>query len=119
MRAAGATVLSVDAARTLMLDGDAIIRAADSAGIAIVGRSVASSFSKWSSCFLKPPSARAISDATDGFSAMMRAFPMAQSARLLHHRPARAQRIHSRKFPVAPPTAPGFPPGFAPHFVPV
>ena len=40
MRAAGATTLSVDAAKTLMLDGDAIIRAADEAGIAIVGRAL-------------------------------------------------------------------------------
>ena len=38
MRAAGATALSVDAAKTLMLDGDAIIRAANEAGISIVGR---------------------------------------------------------------------------------
>jgi UDP-2,3-diacylglucosamine hydrolase len=38
MRAAGATALSVDAARTLMLDGDAIVKAANRAGIAIVGR---------------------------------------------------------------------------------
>jgi DUF1009 family protein len=38
MRAAGATALSVDAARTLMLDGDAIIKAANEAGISIVGR---------------------------------------------------------------------------------
>ena len=38
MKAAGATVLSVDAGKTLMIDGDAIIRAADEAGIAIVGR---------------------------------------------------------------------------------
>jgi DUF1009 family protein len=38
MRAVGATVLSVDAGKTLMIDGDAIIRAADEAGIAIVGR---------------------------------------------------------------------------------
>ena len=38
MRAAGATALSVDAAKTLMLDGDAIIKAANDAGIAIVGR---------------------------------------------------------------------------------
>jgi DUF1009 family protein len=42
MKAAGATVLSVDAAKTLMIDGDAIIRAADEAGVAIVGRSHAS-----------------------------------------------------------------------------
>ena len=38
MRAAGATALSVDAGKTLMIDGDAIIAAADDAGIAIVGR---------------------------------------------------------------------------------
>ena len=42
MKAAGATVLSVDARKTLMIDGDAIIRAADEAGIAIVGRSARS-----------------------------------------------------------------------------
>jgi DUF1009 family protein len=38
MKAAGATVLSVDAGKTLMVDGDAIIAAADNAGISIVGR---------------------------------------------------------------------------------
>lgn len=38
MKAAGATVLSVDAGKTLMIDGDAILRAADEAGITIVGR---------------------------------------------------------------------------------
>ena len=38
MRAAGATALSVDAGKTLMIDGEAIIRAADEAGISIVGR---------------------------------------------------------------------------------
>ena len=38
MQEAGAAVLSVDAARTLMLDGEAIISAADQAGIAILGR---------------------------------------------------------------------------------
>jgi DUF1009 family protein len=38
MKAAGATALSVDAGKTLMIDGDAIIRAADEAGISIVGR---------------------------------------------------------------------------------
>ena len=32
MKAAGATLLSVDAGKTLMIDGDAIIRAADEAG---------------------------------------------------------------------------------------
>jgi UDP-2,3-diacylglucosamine hydrolase len=38
MRAAGAAALTVDAGRTLMLDGEAIVRAADAAGICIVGR---------------------------------------------------------------------------------
>jgi len=38
MRDAGATLLSVDAGKTLMLDGEAIVNAADAAGIAIVGR---------------------------------------------------------------------------------
>jgi len=38
MKAAGATILSVDAGRTLMIDGEAIVRAADEAGICIVGR---------------------------------------------------------------------------------
>ena len=40
MREAGAAVLSVDAGRTLMLDGDALVAAADAAGIAVVGRPV-------------------------------------------------------------------------------
>ncbi len=39
MKAAGATVLSVDAGKTLMIDGDAIVKAADQVGISIVGRS--------------------------------------------------------------------------------
>ncbi|MEZ5317656.1 MAG: UDP-2,3-diacylglucosamine diphosphatase LpxI [Vicinamibacterales bacterium] len=38
MRAAGADGLSVDAGRTLVIDGDAVIRAADEAGIVMVGR---------------------------------------------------------------------------------
>jgi DUF1009 family protein len=38
MKAAGATMLSVDAGKTLMIDGDAIVKAADEAGICIVGR---------------------------------------------------------------------------------
>jgi DUF1009 family protein len=38
MKAAGATLLSVDAGTTLMIDGDAIVKAADAAGICIVGR---------------------------------------------------------------------------------
>jgi DUF1009 family protein len=39
MKAAGASALSVDAGKTLMIDGDAIVRCADEAAIAIVGRS--------------------------------------------------------------------------------
>src|SRR5438093_4413527 len=38
MNAASATALSVDAGRTLMIDGEAVIKAADEAGICIVGR---------------------------------------------------------------------------------
>jgi DUF1009 family protein len=38
MRVAGASALSVDAGRTLMIDGDAIVRSADEATITIVGR---------------------------------------------------------------------------------
>ena len=38
MRAAGATALSIDAGRTLVLDGERVFAAADEAGIAIVGR---------------------------------------------------------------------------------
>jgi UDP-2,3-diacylglucosamine hydrolase len=38
MKAAGATTLSVDAGKTLMIDGEAIVKAADEAGICIVGR---------------------------------------------------------------------------------
>ena len=38
MQQAGATTLSVDAGRTLMIDGQAIIEAADRAGISVVGR---------------------------------------------------------------------------------
>ncbi|HMB80844.1 MAG TPA: UDP-2,3-diacylglucosamine diphosphatase LpxI [Vicinamibacterales bacterium] len=43
MKAAGATTLSVDAGKTLMIDGDAIVKAADDAGISIVGRSATKS----------------------------------------------------------------------------
>jgi DUF1009 family protein len=39
MRAAGGAVLSIDAGKTLMIEGDAVINAADEAGICIVGRS--------------------------------------------------------------------------------
>ena len=38
MRVAGASALSIDAGRALVLDGDAVIAAANEAGIAIVGR---------------------------------------------------------------------------------
>lgn len=38
MQAAGASALSVDAGKTLMIDGDAVFAAADAAGITIVGR---------------------------------------------------------------------------------
>jgi DUF1009 family protein len=38
MKAAGGTVLSIDAGKTLMIEGDAVINAADEAGICIVGR---------------------------------------------------------------------------------
>jgi DUF1009 family protein len=38
MKAAGATVLSIDAGKTLLVDGDALIKAADAAGITVVGR---------------------------------------------------------------------------------
>src|SRR5437867_1748530 len=40
MESAGATALSVDAGKTLMMEGRAIINAADEAGITVVGRSV-------------------------------------------------------------------------------
>jgi UDP-2,3-diacylglucosamine hydrolase len=43
MKSAGATALAIDAGKTLMIDGDAIVKAADEAGIAIVGRSVTAS----------------------------------------------------------------------------
>lgn len=41
MRAAGLDGLSVDAGRTLLLDGDDVLAAADAAGIVVVGREVA------------------------------------------------------------------------------
>jgi DUF1009 family protein len=43
MQAAGASTLSVDAGRTLMIDGDAVFAAANAAGIAIVGRRLSAS----------------------------------------------------------------------------
>ena len=39
MQTAGADALSIDAGKTLLIEGDAVIRAADDAGIVIVGRS--------------------------------------------------------------------------------
>ena len=42
MKAAGADLLSVDAGKTLLVDGDAVIKAADEAGICIIGRAAAS-----------------------------------------------------------------------------
>jgi hypothetical protein len=38
MRAAGATAITIDAGKTLMVDGDKFLEAADAAGIAVVGR---------------------------------------------------------------------------------
>ena len=38
MRAAGATAMTIDAARTLVVDGDRVFAAANEAGITIVGR---------------------------------------------------------------------------------
>jgi DUF1009 family protein len=38
MRAAGASALSIDAGRTLVLDGDRVFAAADEAGVSVVGR---------------------------------------------------------------------------------
>jgi hypothetical protein len=38
MRAAGADALSIDAGKTLIMDGDAFIGAADAAGIVVMGR---------------------------------------------------------------------------------
>src|SRR5215813_11156047 len=40
MRAAGATALTIDARKTLVVDGDRFFAAADAAGIAVVGRAV-------------------------------------------------------------------------------
>ena len=42
MRAAGATALSIDAGKTLVMEGQAVFSAADEAGIAVVGREHAS-----------------------------------------------------------------------------
>ena len=43
MRVAGSSALAVDAGKTLMIDGEAIVRSADEAGITIVGRTVSGS----------------------------------------------------------------------------
>lgn len=40
MARAGATVLSIDAGKTLMLDGEALVKAADAAGVTLVGRAL-------------------------------------------------------------------------------
>jgi len=40
MKSVGADTLSIDAGKTLMIDGEAIVKAADEAGISIVGRRV-------------------------------------------------------------------------------
>ena len=38
MKAAGATAISIDAGKTLVVDGETFFEAADAAGIAVVGR---------------------------------------------------------------------------------
>jgi DUF1009 family protein len=38
MRAAGATAITIDAGKTLVVDGDRFFDAANAAGIAVVGR---------------------------------------------------------------------------------
>ena len=40
MRVAGATAISLDAGKTLVMDGDRFVHAADAAGIAVIGRAV-------------------------------------------------------------------------------
>jgi DUF1009 family protein len=40
MRVAGVSALSIDAGKTLVLDGDAVFASANEAGIAIVGRAL-------------------------------------------------------------------------------
>jgi DUF1009 family protein len=42
MQAAGATALSIDAGKTLVMEGPAVFAAADDAGITIVGRELTS-----------------------------------------------------------------------------
>src|SRR6185369_2399700 len=43
MKAAGATAISIDAGRTLVVDGEKLFEAADAAGIAVVGRAAEAS----------------------------------------------------------------------------
>ena len=38
MTAAGATAISIDAGKTLVIDGERFFEAADAAGIAVIGR---------------------------------------------------------------------------------
>ena len=40
MRGAGASALSLDAGKTLIVDGDAFVQAADKAGLSVVGRTI-------------------------------------------------------------------------------
>ena len=58
MRVAGANALSVDAGKTLMIDGDAVIASADEAGITIVGRSRGPEGSAAASAFAGGPGGR-------------------------------------------------------------
>jgi DUF1009 family protein len=55
MRAAGASVLSIDAGKTLLVDGEAVIGAADAAAIAIVGRTPGSKVSRDPKAPEEPP----------------------------------------------------------------
>ena len=50
MRVAGAAVLSVDAGKTLLLDGDAVRASANEARIAIVGRALPVARTEWRAC---------------------------------------------------------------------
>ena len=51
MKAAGATAISIDAGKTLVVDGDRFFEAADAAGIAVVGRGCALEPRAWLSRF--------------------------------------------------------------------
>ena len=63
MRVAGATALSIDAGRTLVLDGEHVFKSANEASIAIVGRPIAEGHA-WLTRCASPSSASAISAAT-------------------------------------------------------